>query len=140
MNAKIIQKYKKKTIPQLIKLATKYFNAYIRERDKDNGCICEGCRGKVNQAGHFYPATYSCVRFNEDNVHGQDVHCNYYKHGNSIEYEKGLVKKIGKKRVQALHDKVGYYRSHPYKWDRFFLISIIEKYKNNEKKRSYKNI
>jgi hypothetical protein len=55
---------------ELLKVAQNAFNAKVRERDKNKGCIC-GCRRKVEQAGHFFPAgSYSGVRFDERNVHG----------------------------------------------------------------------
>lgn len=87
---------KKKTVPlpKLIKKAQIAFNAYIRNRDKDKGCI--SCGGDVDHAGHYFSAgQYSALRFDETNVHGQCVGCNTYKHGNLIEYGLGIVQRYG---------------------------------------------
>ena len=125
MTAKEIQKYKKKSIPQLIKIATLHFNRHIRERDKLKGCIsCGG--GVVENAGHYLNAGQnSHVRFNEKNVHGQCIACNKWKHGNLIEYRKGLVHKIGESEVLKLE----FTPKTNFKWDRFSLIQTILKYK-----------
>ena len=44
------------------------------------------------------------MRFNEDNVHIQCATCNNYLSGNLIEYRKGLIKKIGVDKVEALEN------------------------------------
>src|SRR3990167_7147036 len=94
-----IQKYKKKSIPQLIKLATKYFNKFIRQRDK----ICISCGAGVDHAGHYLSAGHhSAHRFNELNTNGKCLRCNNFLHWNLINYRKGLVKKIGLERVEIL--------------------------------------
>ena len=125
MTANQVQKYKGKSIPQLIRIATKYFNAYIRRRDISDGCI--SCtEGKVENAGHFLSAGHhSAFRFHEKNVHGQCVKCNLYLSGNLLNYRKGLVKKIGLEKVEWLESQT----NKPFKWDRFSLIDIIEKYR-----------
>lgn len=124
MNVTTINKYKGKSVPQLIKIATKHFNAYIRERDKGRGCI--SCGGPVENAGHYLSAGHNAIhRFNEKNVHGQCIRCNKWLHGNLIEYRRGLVKKIGEDSVSVLEGNA----KHPFRWDRFSLIDIIEKYK-----------
>lgn len=125
VDSNIIQKYSKKTIPQLIKLATKHFNAYIRERDKPLGCI--SCGNPVQHAGHFYSAGHHSVhRFDEKNVNGQCLRCNNFLHGNLLKYRDGFLKKWGMEAYQFLedhaHDKV--------KWDRWTLIHYIEKYRD----------
>lgn len=81
-------------------------------------------------AGHYYSAGYhSSVRFDEDNVHGQCVHCNTFLHGNLINYKNNLLRKIGSDRMEELNIKVGFEKRSVFKWDRFSLIEIIEKYK-----------
>jgi hypothetical protein len=85
------------------------FNRYIRLRDKDKGCICCGkpLKGKFD-AGHFYSVgAHPELRFNEDNVHGQTVHCNRDKHGNLLEYAERLPRRIGEKRYNALKEAKG---------------------------------
>ena len=80
------------------------FNTYIRLRDKGKGCISCGISliSKFD-AGHFYSVgAYSGVRFNENNVHGQCVHCNQHLHGNLLEYSKRLPQRIGTKAYKEL--------------------------------------
>lgn len=126
-----IKKYQKKTISQLIKIAEKHFNKYIRHRDDQGGyftCISCGVPkslGNMN-AGHYMSAGHNgIVRFNEDNVNGQCVHCNLHEHGNLIRYRENLVKKIGQQRVEMLEST----SRMAHKWDRFGLIHVIETYK-----------
>lgn len=123
-----IKKYQKKSIPQLIKLATEKFNAFIRERDQDQPCISCG-EFKQLMAGHYYSGGhYPETRFNEDNVNGQCERCNYYLSGNLIEYRKGLEKKIGIERLEKLDLIIAMAKQTGYKWDRYFLIETILKY------------
>lgn len=80
------------------------FNSYIRERDKDQPCICCGKPlGKVFHAGHLWSVgAYPGVRFNEDNCHGQRTECNLYRHGNAAEYAIRLPQRIGQERFNEL--------------------------------------
>jgi len=82
---------------------------YIRERDKNDSCICcDLPLGKNYDAGHFLESgNNSALRYDEDNIHGQSVHCNQYKGGNPVEYQKRLRLKIGDKRVDSLLDNKG---------------------------------
>lgn len=138
MESTIIQKYKKKTVAQLLKMATKHFNAYIRHRDAPDGfgkCISSGKMLRVPsdnaQAGHYYSAgKFPSLRFNEDNVHLQGKSDNYFNGGNLLEYRKNLIIKIGEDRVEALDWIADQSKKNIFKWDRFFLIETIEKYKN----------
>ena len=80
------------------------FNTFIRLRDKDKLCIScpNGLKGKYD-AGHYHSVgSYPELRFNEDNVSGQCVHCNQHKRGNLIEYSINLPLRIGKKRFNRL--------------------------------------
>jgi len=117
---------KSKTTAQLKTQATKVFNKWIRERDKDKPCV--SCGGKVEQAGHFYSGGhYSHLKFDEDNVHGQCIRCNYYLSGNLNKYRIELEKRIGADRLQLLDAKANHKGLN--KNDRFKFIEIIEKYK-----------
>ena len=73
------------------------FNKYIRLRDANKPCIsCDRPLGAKFDAGHFLAVgSYPNLRFNEDNVHGQCVHCNQHKHGASAEYFIQLPNRIG---------------------------------------------
>ena len=127
LSSKEIKKYEKYSVAELKKKAQVAFNKFIRERDRDEPCISCG-KARVEQAGHFYSAGHhNALRFNEDNVHGQCKRCNYFLSGNLIGYAKGLDKKIGKERAQALDMLASSQRVC--KWDRFSLINIILKYK-----------
>lgn len=129
-----ITKAKKTKIPntekqtfELKKIAQNKFNAFIRKRDAKELCIC--CKkGKPEHAGHFYSAGhYNHLRFNEDNVHGCCLRCNYYLSGNLVEYRKNLEKKIGLKRLEHLDFLAKSTNSS--KNNRFEYLEIIEKYK-----------
>lgn len=141
MEASTIQKYKNSSVPKLMLRAVYYFNAFIRNRDAPNGhgiCISSGKRllvpHKNSQAGHFYSGgKYPALRFNEDNVHLQGKSDNYFVGGNLLEYRKNLINKIGQERVDRLDMIAAQSKRAIYKWDRFFLIEVIEKYKKLNK-------
>ena len=83
--------YRNKTVAQLIKIAVRHFHLYIRNRDQGKPCISCGKKTKL-QAGHFYSAgKHPQLRFNEDNVHGQCLSCNYYKSGDLLNYRINLI-------------------------------------------------
>ena len=90
-----------------LNLFQKVFNTYIRARDKNSFCIsCETpLNGRKFDAGHYRSVgSNPQLRFNEENVWGQCVPCNRDKHGNLIEYRKGLIKKIGVEKVEYLEN------------------------------------
>lgn len=81
---------------------------YIRERDKDNRCICCDKIISVGQAGHYLESgSNPKVRYDEDNIHLQDKQCNFFKGGDSGMYRVNLIKKIGIKRVLRLESLKG---------------------------------
>ncbi|NBS62353.1 MAG: hypothetical protein EBT26_10030, partial [Microbacteriaceae bacterium] len=61
----------------------------------------------------------------EENVHGQCVTCNQHKHGNLIEYQLGIQKRIGADRLIELHARAYEVK----KWTREELNEIIRTYK-----------
>ena len=129
MDVKVIQKYKNKTISQLLSRATKLFNKFIRERDKDKGCI--SCGARVEHAGHFYEASqHPELKYNENNVHGQCVKCNYYLGGNQNEYRKKIITRISQEELNELDMIEAYWKRNNFKWSRIGLIDLIEQYKN----------
>ena len=137
MQAKTIAKYQDKSIPKLLKTAEKYFNEFIRLRDSEDGigyCISSGKMLRVPsmnaQAGHYYPAgKVSSLKFHEDNVHLQGKSDNYFASGNLSSYRLSLEQKIGKERLENLDHAARYEKKHGWKWDRFYLIEVIETYK-----------
>ncbi len=137
MKVRIISKYENKSVPQLKTIATQYFNKFIRLRDSEDGygrCISSGqtliVPSENAQAGHFYSSgAYPQLKFNEDNVHLQGKSDNYFKSGNLLEYRKNLIKKIGIERVEELDRIAEESKRQKFKWNRFYLIEIIETYK-----------
>jgi len=84
-------------------------HAYIRARDKGLPCICCGePTGADSQAGHWIPSGQNPqVRYDEDNIHLQNLNCNYFKGGDSGNYKYNLIKKIGIERTETLESKQG---------------------------------
>lgn len=118
-------KKKSASLPKLLAKAQKVFNAWIRERDKDKGCI--SCNGKVEQAGHYFSqGHYSGLRFDELNTNGQCVKCNLYLSGNLIHYRQGLVQRYGSAMVENL-ESLSELRKGA-KYDRVEIERIITKY------------
>jgi hypothetical protein len=72
------------------------FNKYIRLRDANKPCIsCDKPLTSKFDAGHFFSVgRYPNLRFCEDNVHGQCVHCNQHLHGNHLEYNERIQNRI----------------------------------------------
>ena len=129
------RKEKLKTRNDYIKETQVAFNAYIRERDKDQACICcgkplgESQVGGGYDAGH-YRSTGSAphLRFHEDNCHAQRKHCNNWKAGNAVDYRLGLIKRIGLERVEALEAN-----NEPAKWSIDELKAIRDYYRKKLK-------
>ena len=120
-------KEKLQTKSDLLRVAQQLFNAFIRNRDKNKGCISCGATlsGKFD-AGHFYSVgSYPNLRFNENNVHGQCVHCNQHKGGNLHEYRIRIVERIGEQALFELSET----RNEYHKFTKEEIQSIIDKYK-----------
>lgn len=109
--------------------AWKVFSAWIRERDKR----CVTCdKGLAEQGGHFFHAV---LDFDEENINGQCVRCNHWLSGNLAPYSVYLLKKLGKKKFEALdirHTRAIGGEGH----DIEFYQSIIEKYDKKETTRN----
>jgi hypothetical protein len=119
------------TIPELIKVAQRSFNAFIRERDKGQLCICcdyqlgAGEVGGAYDCGH-YRSTGSAphLRFDERNAHAQRKVCNRYGAGRAVDYRVGLVARIGRDAVEALEAD-----NRVHKWTREELRKIAATYR-----------
>ena len=122
-----------KTIGKLTMEARLPFQRWIRERDRGYPCIsCGSTKSQTFHAGHFLKAElYTGLIFNEDNCHRQCAQCNYYLDGNEANYRIGLIKKIGKERVEWLEENKDRLRLH--KWTKEELIEIKNKYKERLK-------
>ena len=120
-----------KTTKDYIKEAQKIFNTYIRLRDKNKPCVsCDKPLGAKYDAGHYYSSGgHKSVTFDERNVHAQCVHCNQYLSGNLLNYQIGLVGRIGGESVLDLSTD-----AHKVKhWTKEELKSIISEYKGKVK-------
>lgn len=109
-------KEKKKIMIENIRTRTEWlgllqivFNKYIRLRDAGKPCIsCDRPLTGKFDAGHYLSVgSYPNLRFDEDNVHGQDVYCNQHLHGNHIEYGLRLPLRIGQDAYNRLMNKRG---------------------------------
>lgn len=95
--------------PYWVARAQKAFNAYIRERDKYELCICcdkplgENAIGGAYDCGHYRSVgSASHMRFDEQNAHAQRKECNYHVEGRTVEYRIGLIKRIGIEAVERV--------------------------------------
>lgn len=118
------------SLSMLHDMARGVFHEYIRLRDQFKACVCCGVRIEQGQlqAGHFMKAElFSGVEFDEINVNGQSLYCNQVLHGNTDNYEKGLVIRYG---VQAVEDlKMRANLSRMFKHSKDELIGIVEQYR-----------
>lgn len=129
MDAKLVQKYAKYSVPQLRLKASKKFRAWVRKRDEGQPCISCGSYN-VSDAGHYYSAgNFPAIEMEPDNCHLQCRKCNYFLSGNLLEYRKGLIERIGLERVEGLDMLADAYKREGYKHQRFSLIEKIEQYK-----------
>lgn len=120
-----------KSINDLIKEAQTAFNAFIRERDKNELCICcDKTYGTNHLGGDFDAGHYRSrgaaghLRFNEDNCFGQRKYCNTYLSGNVQGMRQGMIKRIGIDRVVAIETN-----NTTHKWTREELVEIKATYK-----------
>ena len=122
------------TLSDWLKIAQQHFNTFIRNRDKDKGCISCGkeLRKGNTDAGHYFSSGgHYNVRFNEDNVHGQCSRpCNKDKSGDLINYRKGLINRIGLERLEYLESIANETR----KFNIQEVKELINFYKNKIKK------
>jgi len=101
-----IVKKRKKTEREKLKEECKTLcHLFVRTRD-GNRCITCGrhATGSGYQAGHFIPACIcgDDLKYDEENVNGQCYHCNINLGGLQAVYERKLIQKIGKARVNRL--------------------------------------
>lgn len=119
------------TVQELMKATQIIFNKFIRIRDKDQPCI--SCGSKLENkfdAGHYFSSGgHKAITFDEDNVHGQCVACNQWKHGNLIQYQIGIEQRIGGERLMQLHEKA----HKAAKYTREELRELIANYKQKIK-------
>ena len=98
------RKMEVKPLSYWMKRAQSAFNAWVRERDRDQPCISCGRHHQGQyHAGHYRPAGSSPeLRFEPDNCHRQCAPCNSHLSGNLTAYRPALIAKIGMARVEFL--------------------------------------
>jgi uncharacterized CHY-type Zn-finger protein len=109
LKADAVKRQDMRSKPQLVALAQKAFNKFIRARDAGKPCISCGkplqaaTVGGAFDCGH-YRSVGSAVhmRFVEDNAHGQCKHCNRHLAGNHVAYRAGLIERIGLHSVELI--------------------------------------
>lgn len=133
---KKVIKEKLMTKSDYLNILQKVFNTYIRQRDKNKNCIsCDKKLINKFDAGHFFSVgAYPNLRFNENNVHGQCVHCNRDKHGNVKEYDLRLQKLLSKEEYSELLES----RNKPLKLTLDEVKELIAIYK--QKIKELKNV
>ena len=99
--------------------AEKVFHAWIRRRDEKKGCIT--CKGKVDHAGHF---KHNKLDFDEMNLNGQCISCNYYRSGAGSSYGIRLVEMYGLEKVKDLERRAEIIKKYSVEE----LEKIIKKY------------
>lgn len=126
---------KLKTRSDYIKETQIAFNAYIRERDKNQLCICCDeplCLDAVGggyDCGHYRSVgSAPHLRFNENNAHGQRKKCNRYGAGRAVDYRIHLIKRKGLEVVEALEAD-----NSPMKWTIPELIEMKKKFQQMKK-------
>lgn len=120
-----------KTRSDYIKEAQRAFNAFIRERDKDQFCICcdkplrSGGVGGEYDCGHYRSVgSAPHLRFDERNAHGQRKQCNWYGAGRAVDYRIGLIGRMGLAVVESLESD-----NTPRHWTKEDLIQIRDTYR-----------
>lgn len=124
-----------KTRSDYIKEAQIAVNAYIRERDKEKGCISCGTSLQIESVGGGFDAGHyrsrgsaPSLRFDERNIHGQCKRCNRYLSGNYGAYRIGLERRYGCAFVLALDSD-----NEVRKWTIEELKAIRDEYRNKLK-------
>ena len=106
---KEINKKKKSNLKTRKEAAKKACHDYIRARDSGQPCICCGKPlGNNFHAGHWQESGNNPqIRFDENNIHGQRLDCNFFKGGDSGDYQENLITKIGLEAVNKLKNLAG---------------------------------
>lgn len=100
---------KLKTARDWTKEAQIAFNAFVRERDKGELCICcnqplqSGTVGGEYDCGHYRSVgSAPHLRFDPRNAHAQRKQCNRWGAGRAVDYRLGLISRIGLEAVESL--------------------------------------
>jgi hypothetical protein len=122
---------KKRTTAQWKKKLWPVFAKWIKERDGYQCFTCgRTCEGQGAHAGHYIPKSICGLGlyFDELNVHCQCYNCNMNLGGYGAMYERNMVQKYGKKKVDALWKRKGEITKE-LNWE-----ELWERYKNPSRK------
>jgi hypothetical protein len=120
------------TVQDLMKKCQSVFNHWVRLRDAGEPCIsCGGELGESYDAGHYFSSGgHKSVTFDPDNCFAQCKRCNRWLHGNLLNYQIGIEKRIGSGRLFDVTVKAHETR----KYTREELRDLIAFYKDLIKK------
>jgi hypothetical protein len=125
-----------RTKPQLVALAQKAFNSFVRARDAGKSCIsCPTQLPDTGIGGAFDCGHYRSIgsavhmRFVEDNAHGQCKHCNRHLAGNHVAYRAGLLLRVGPQRTEQIESD-----QTLRKYSKEGLIELARHYRAEERK------
>ncbi|OHY48251.1 protein ninG [Proteus mirabilis] len=124
-----------KPLSYFTKQAQTAFNAFIRERDKDEPCIsCGRFHEGQYHAGHYRTTGANPeLRFDEDNCHKQCAPCNNHLSGNIENYTPRLIEKIGQERFDRLmgSHELPKWKREDYEWIRDHYRAKLKELKND---------
>lgn len=96
----------KKLVAKLTRKATKIFNKYIREKAKLNNPVCPICKiNPVQVCFHIVSAKRKSTRFDERNVLGACVPCNYQENYWSDVSRAYYIRTFGTEQYLSVVDK-----------------------------------
>jgi hypothetical protein len=116
-NAEKLRRAALETIPELKKEAQRWFNKFIRLRDRDKGCYVDA--GHVRSRG-----SADHLRYREDNCFGECKSCNSSWGATQEQKEAGAVRRIGQERWDAVR-----LDNSTVKWTKDGLRELIATYK-----------
>lgn len=126
---------------ELLQMAKAVIAVYVKERDKDAGCISCGTNKGEFEAGHYFAAgVFTGVMLDEININKQCKICNCFMESNAVEYYMGMAAKYGAEAVKDLEDRAN--ATKLYKWGKSELIEFVIMYQakvNELKKRNTSN-
>jgi len=141
---KNLKKWRKESSEKLKSLSTlegeakRVFQEWVRLRDSDQPCISSGATKGAMHGGHYLSCEkYSGLIFHPFNCHKQTAHDNVFKHGNLLDYRKGLIKRYGLTFVENLEALGDANRVRKYTRDE--LIEIKKFYQAKIKAKDYTN-
>jgi hypothetical protein len=108
---------------------------YVRLRDKGKNCISCGTAWTPDfQCGHHYKSeTFTTLRFNLDNLHGQCQRCNLFLEGAFDNYALNMPFRIGIKKYNDLQSLASIDKQFSKVWNLENLKEIREKVKKLRK-------